>query len=177
MPGKTINQFLRQSVLDPKDLLVIAPCIAGSSTTDATANTYGDAKYVFAGDVATVGGAPTTSANIQASENLTAGDLVNIYTLAGAARVRKANATDATKPANGFVAASVLSGSSVAVYFSGQINGGRSGLTPGTTYWLDTTAGSITAAPPSSAGNLVQEVGVAVSATSLAFQPKTGVQL
>lgn len=117
------------------------------------------------------------SASIQASEALTAGQLVNLYTSAGAARIRKANATDSSKPANAFTLASISSGASGAIYFVGQIITGLSGLTPGTTYYLDTTGGAITATPPSSSGNGVQEVGVALSATTLLFHPKPMIEV
>lgn len=172
--AKGINTFSRRTPVDPKDLLVVLPCTAGSSTTDPTLNTYGDADCAFAGDL---GGSATPSASITASEDLAAGDLVNIWDNGGTANIRKANATDATKPAHGYVTAAVTSGSAGAVFFSGTINAHRSALTPGTVYWLDVTGGSVASAAPSSSGNLVQQIGVAISATQLVFQPTVGVQL
>ena len=41
--------------------------------------------------------------------------------------------------------------------------GGFSGLTPGSTYYLGATPGSITLTPPVAAGTIVQEVGFALS--------------
>lgn len=110
------------------------------------------------------------SAAATASEALTAGNVCNLYSSSGA-KVQKANATDLSKPANCFVLASVANGGSATVYFTGQVITGLSSLTPGATYWLDTTAGGITTTPPSGAGNGVQQVGVALSATSLMFAP------
>jgi hypothetical protein len=109
---------------------------------------------------------------IQASEALSLGNVCNVFTSTGAARVRKANATDTTKPANAFVTAATSSGAQAPVGFDGHVISGLSGLTPGTTYWLDTTGGAITATPPSGDGNGVQEIGVALSATTLLFHPK-----
>lgn len=110
---------------------------------------------------------------ITASEGLAAGDMVNVWNDSGTAKIRKANATDATKPAHGFVLAAVTSGLSGIFIGAGSINNKRSALTPGTAYYLDTAGGGITAVAPSSSGNLIQELGVALSATELAFAPKT----
>lgn len=109
-------------------------------------------------------GADTTS--IEASENLAAGDFVNIHESTGA-KVRKADASDATKPAHGFVLASVTSGNNATVYFEGE-NNQVSGLTAGAIQFLDTTtAGGTTETPPSTTGNIAQRLGVAKSATSM----------
>jgi hypothetical protein len=110
-------------------------------------------------------------AALVASENLASGAIVNIHTVSGAARAQNANATDDTKPAHGFVAAAVASGGTATVYFSGQINGALTGLTPGAVCYLDTSAGGIAATPPAGAGNMVQRLGVALSATQLLFVP------
>lgn len=108
------------------------------------------------------------AAVVVASEALAAGDVVNIWNNAGNSRVRKADATTAGKEAHGFVKAAVNNGSSATVYFEGS-NDQLSGLTAGPLY-LSTTAGAVTATPPSGAGNVVQRVGVAVSSTVLNFQ-------
>lgn len=116
------------------------------------------------------------SATIQASEAISAGNIVNLYTSGGAARIRKANATDISKPANAFAPAAISSGASGAIYFVGQIITGLTSLTPGTVYYLDTTGGALTATPPSSVGNGVQQVGIALSATTLLFNPQPMVE-
>jgi hypothetical protein len=107
---------------------------------------------------------------------LSAGNVCNIYASSGA-KVRKANATDTSKPANCFVLAAFGSGVAATVYFAGQIITGLVGLTAGATYWLDTTGGAITVTPPSGAGNGVQEIGIALSTTTLLFNPKVMVGL
>ena len=115
------------------------------------------------------------TATIASSENLSAGDFVNVWNDGGTAKVRKADATSAGKHAHGFVLAAVTSPANATVYFEGT-NTGVSGLTPGDQY-LATTAGGATATAPSSAGNVVQKLGVATSATSLNFEPQQPIVL
>lgn len=113
--------------------------------------------------------------SIQASENLTAGDIVNLWSNAGSLRVRKADATTAGKEAHGFVQSAITSGASGVVTFDGSISG-LSGLTVGPVY-LSTTPGGVTGTVPSTAGNVVQQVGYATSATTLVFEMGTPVTL
>lgn len=102
---------------------------------------------------------------IASSENLAAGDLVNIWNDGGTAKVRKADASAAGKEAHGFVLDAVTSPANATVYFEGT-NDQVTGLTPGPQY-LSTTAGIATATPPSTTGQVVQRVGVATAATSI----------
>lgn len=112
---------------------------------------------------------------IQASENLSAGNLVNIWDSGGQFRVRKADASVAGKEANGFVLASVTSGQNAQVYLEGTITG-LAGLLPGR-YYLATTPGEITASAPAGSGNVVQYIGEAVSTTEVTFERNDGVIL
>lgn len=122
-------------------------------------------------------GSAVATASLVAGENLAAGAIVNLYSNAGSCEMRNANATDATKPAHGFVLTAVAAGASGNFYTEGQIDNSLSGLTPGDPYWLDTSAGGVTTAPPSGAGNLVQKVGIALSATELLVMIGVGVKL
>jgi hypothetical protein len=108
------------------------------------------------------------------SEAITAGALVNFFLVSTTWTARNANATDATKPAQGFVTASTTSPANATAYFPGQIVTGVSGLTPGPVF-LSTTSGAVSSTAPSTAGNLVQQVGYALSATSFVFQPAPGI--
>lgn len=101
-----------------------------------------------------------------ASENLTAGNFVNIWDDAGTLKVRKADATVAGKEADGYVLANVTSPADATVYFD-AINSALSALTLGAVYYLSTTPGAATATAPSASGNVVQELGKAVSATEI----------
>jgi hypothetical protein len=107
---------------------------------------------------------------LPASENLAAGDLVNVWNDSGTAKARKADATTAGKEANGFVLSAVTLGNNATVYFDGT-DTQLAGLTPGSVYYLATTAGGIATAPPSGYGNVLQRVGRALSATELTFEP------
>lgn len=108
------------------------------------------------------------------SEAITAGALVNLFLVSTTWTARNANATDATKPAMGFVLAGTSSPNNTTVYFPGQIVTGVSGLTPGPVF-LSATSGAVSSTAPSTAGNLVQQVGYALSATSFVFQPAPGI--
>jgi hypothetical protein len=121
-----------------------------------------------------VGVGPDT-ASIQASENLAAGDFVNVWSDSGNFRVRKADATTTGKFANGFVLANVTSGNNATVYFEGT-NTQVTSVTPGRLY-LDTTAGAWTATAPNASGNVVQAIGVGTNATSINFEPEAPVVL
>lgn len=157
---------------------VLDSTIVNSKTTSAGA---GDAGKIPALDAAgrldstmlPVGiGADTAS--ITTSEALAAGDLVNIWNSTGA-KARKADATVAGKEAHGFVLAAFGSGVPATVYFEGT-NTGVTGLTPGPLF-LSTTAGIASSVAPSAAGNIVQRIGFATSATALNFQSQTPVTL
>ena len=120
-------------------------------------------------------GAETITAT--ASEALTAGNFVNVYNNAGTPNVRKSDATTAGKEANGFVLAGVSSGASATVYMSG-LNTQLTGLTVGR-YVISTTPGAVVAiaSAPATAGNVVQEIGAAISATTISFKPQEPVTL
>jgi hypothetical protein len=77
--------------------------------------------------------------SIQASENLAAGDPVNVHSVGGAARVRKADASSG-KEAHGFVLVSVTSGQTATVLFEGT-NTAATGLTPGARVYLGAAVG------------------------------------
>lgn len=107
---------------------------------------------------------------LPATENLAAGDFVNIYDAAGTASVRKADASAGQgKRAHGYVLAAVTSGQNATVYFEAA-NGQRTGLTAGLTYVLSNVApGGVLplASAPSTAGHILQPLGVATSATEI----------
>lgn len=114
------------------------------------------------------------TAVITASEALAAGDWVNVWDSTGA-KVRKADATTAGKEVHGFVLAAVASGASATVYFEGT-NTQVTGQVPGPVY-LQTAAGQGGATVPTTAGNVVQRIGTAVSATAVNFEGGPAVTL
>ena len=98
-----------------------------------------------------------------AGEALSAG---NIVYFSGSGTVLKADSTAIAKAGRGYVNAAVLNGGTATVFFD-DTNTGLTGLTPGATYYLDTTAGGVTTTPTTTTGQIVQEIGFATSATSL----------
>lgn len=105
-----------------------------------------------------------------ASEDLAAGDLVNLWDNAGTISLRKADASTAAKRAHGMTLAAFLTGASVTAYKDGAVTG-LSGLTKGAEYYLSTTPGGLAlvaaVAGYTSSGNLVQHIGVAESTSKL----------
>jgi len=122
-------------------------------------------------------GLAAESRAMTASEALSAGNLVNFFNNGGTINARKADATATGKQANGFVLAAIASGASGTVYPEEAVITGLSGLTIGATYFLHTTAGGLTTTAPSASGNVVQEVGIALSATELLFRPRQPVTI
>lgn len=121
-----------------------------------------------------VGVAPEVTL-LTASENLAAGDFVNIWNNGGTANVRKADATTQGKEAHGYVLASFSSASTATVYLEGT-NTAVTSATPGNVF-LSTTAGGFTSTAPSGSGNVVQRLGVATSATTINFEPQQPITL
>lgn len=114
--------------------------------------------------------------SIQASENLAAGDYVNVHTVSAAARIRKADATSAGKEADGFVLAAVTSGQNGDVYFEAT-NNQVTGQTAGGDVFLSTTPGAGTATCPTGTGNVQQRLGKAISTTAVNFERGTPIVL
>lgn len=102
--------------------------------------------------------------SILASEAISAGAYINIWSNSGTANIRNADNTTSGKEAHGFVLSAVSSGTNGTVYFIGN-NTAVTGQTVGDVFLG--TVGSATSTAPSSSGNAVQRLGVATSATSI----------
>jgi hypothetical protein len=113
-------------------------------------------------------GAETQS--IICSEALAAGDYVNIYNNTGTPNCRKADATASAKRCHGYVLTGYTSGQSALVYTDGK-NNQNTALTAGDVYLSASTPGKATNTAPSAATQIVQKLGVAVSATEVNFDP------
>lgn len=140
----------------PRTYYIVAVNAAGSASPEGPIN------------ITTAAGAAIT---LIAAANLSAGQIVNIFSSGGAAKVQPADVADDTKGADGFVSSAVTSGNPATVYVRGATIAGLLSLTPGATYWL-AASGAITATEPSSGWN--QVVGKALSATTLLFDPQQG---
>lgn len=106
------------------------------------------------------------------SENIAAGDYVNLYSNAGVLTARKADASAASagKIAHGFVLAATVSPAVANVYRLGK-NGQVSGKTVAAQQWLSgVTPGGTVEAAPSTSGYSVQSLGIAISATNIDTQ-------
>jgi len=98
-----------------------------------------------------------------------------VYKNSTTSQVDLADATDDTKNCIGLVGEASIAASATGYIQTGEsltmadwtIIIGSTNLTPGADYYLDTTAGKLTATAPSTSGNITQLVGKAVSATEL----------
>lgn len=106
---------------------------------------------------------------IATSENLAAGDFVNLHNSTGI-KARKADASSSAKWAVGFVLAGVTAPANATIYAVSNKNTQLSGRTVGALQYLSTTPGGVTETAPSAAGNVVQCLGCAESATEMVFQ-------
>ena len=118
----------------------------------------------------------STTANIVVSENVVEGDLVNIWNSTGTVKARKASAA-LQYQAHGFVLANATASAVALVYFSGINDRVVASMNIATTQYLTITAGKTGNAAPTLAGNIVQEVGLAVASNVLIFGPKTPILL
>lgn len=124
----------------------------------------------------------TTSGVYLWGASLTTGTTVEDYqrtttAVAVAGTVGLADATTEGKYARGYSKYTLLSGEYGTFFLAGNIMTGSSGLIPGNSYYLSTTAGNmvISSAAPSTqgSGQVFQKVGVALSTTTLMFNPET----
>lgn len=105
--------------------------------------------------------------NVEAFENLAAGDYVNLFLDGGVIKARLAdNSND--RPAHGYVDDTVTAASNVNVFFEGS-NTNLSGLTIGTRQFLGTVGQTISTPldPTVVTGDLHQLLGIAISATEI----------
>jgi len=100
---------------------------------------------------------------------LAANDVVYIHLVTTTLTADKADATNGTKRAQGYVKDVAEAGANVTVYLDGELPG--TGLTPGAKYYLTTTPGTVSATAPTGSGNMVQCVGEAVGEAEIKFDP------
>lgn len=118
----------------------------------------------------------TSVNNIQASQAIAAQDFVNVYDAGGSTlRVRKADATDPDKFANGFAPAAIANGAMGLVTFNGL--NAASVNAAAVVYLSDTTPGSFQTSPPTAAGHIVQPLGPALPGQGIPFTLQPAVTL
>ena len=108
-------------------------------------------------------GVGADSNSLTAGEALAGGDFIYILTNG---TVMKSDSTAFAKRAMGYVLTSVLNAGTATVFYD-ENNSALSALTPGANYYLSATPGLATTTAPTTAGQFVQVLGVATSATSL----------
>jgi hypothetical protein len=110
--------------------------------------------------------------NKPATEAIAAGALVNVWLSGSTPSIRNADNTSAGKPAVGFCPAAIASGASGTVYYSGIITG-LTGLTVGSEYYLGTVGGVVLGSSlPTNTGTIIQSIGIALTTTTLQFNPQ-----
>ena len=114
---------------------------------------------------------------ILASEAIGAGKFVNVYLNASTLNVRLADASNPAKEANGFVLEAVDNAANATVYFRGT-NNEQSGLTVGATQFLSaSTPGNATNTPPSTGGQIVQQLGKSTASTEIQVSIEQPIEL
>lgn len=103
-------------------------------------------------------------------ENVGIGDVVQAFDDGGTLKVRKASAASGAplKPMHGWMEEAGVAAETKKVHFgNGPMVRTAHGFTPGNTLWLSTTAGLLTATPPSGTGQIVQLVGRAIDVNTI----------
>lgn len=145
---------------DLKEELAIGSS-SGSGDANKIVKTGSDGKI----DGTLIPGSETLS--LTASENLTAGDWVNVWDDGGTAKMRKADASNGmSHECHGFVLETITSGATGKFYGEG-INTQVTGLTIGDNYFLSTTPGAETDTAPTTSGHILQKLGIAVGTTAI----------
>jgi hypothetical protein len=107
-----------------------------------------------------------------ASEDLVAGNFINIWLDTATLRVRKADSSNGRR-ANGFVLDAVTSGATATVILQG-LNTALTALDPTQIYYLGTNGG-ITTNPPTANNAIIQDLGYATATGELNFEFNTPV--
>ena len=143
----------------------VTPLTTSAGATDALKIVQTNAAGQIDGTLLP-GGIGPDSVTVLAASALTAGQQVTIFNNAGTANVRPAIATGIANESHGYVLAAFGAGVQATVFFDDN-NTAVTGLTPGVQYLSATVAGGVSITPPTTAGQIVQRIGIATSATSL----------
>lgn len=114
------------------------------------------------------------SLDIVTTEVIAAGAFCNIWNSTGT-KVRNADASNG-REAHCFTITGGGSGATITCYFE-TTNTAVTSKTPGATQFLAATPGAATETAPSTAGQIVQRLGVATSATTINFEPQPPITL
>lgn len=110
------------------------------------------------------------------SDNLSPGNLVNLWVDGGVLKARKANASLGYR-ASGFVLDAGSVGNTIQVSMEGSMVG-LGAIVPGLPYFLsESTPGTHSDSPPTSSDFILQEIGTGRSLDSISFEPQSPVLL
>lgn len=131
----------------------------------------------FAGNPVTLLSGNLNRLYVTAEEDVLFGAAISLHSLTGSLTIRNADATDNSRPCDGFCSTpnGILSGAVGEV----QLHSGVAfvgGLTIGARYYLSAVAGNYSATPAVGAGNIEQYLGVAITPTQLAFNSQYWIQ-
>jgi hypothetical protein len=166
------------SNIPPSLFPFLKPIYIGFQNIIQTLITYGGIAPRNPGSILTSNNDPTAIlANnthrfyTQATETIFQGAAINLVSVLGTLQVQNANATDGTKPCDGFCSQSggIPAGGVGEVILNDGVNNALTGLSVGTRYFLATSSGGYTSLSPSGPGTLSQELGIAITTTSLRF--------
>ena len=163
MPGQKFIAIIANKLKEIAGLQISAGAADANKLISTNSVGVIDVTLLPPGIGAEVVNAPTT-------ENIAAGDFVNLYQNSGVISLRKADASTNTKPVNGFVIANSTYPANATMYILGTANNFRTGLTIGNEYVLSKTVpGGVTDISTfvGTAGNILQPIGKAISATSM----------
>jgi hypothetical protein len=109
---------------------------------------------------------------VEATVDISYGQLIDLYDGGGVLKARLADASGHSAPCKAFCSepSGITSGATGNVTLRGFISIG--GVTPGTVYWLSTTAGSMTSSKPTGGGNFQQVIGFGLDTTTIYFNPE-----
>jgi hypothetical protein len=110
---------------------------------------------------------------VPASVAINRGQAVNLFNNAGVLSARLAVASSAATLLHAIANTTVIAGATVELnLFTGLLDS-IGGLTMGSTYYLSTVAGAVQEVRPSGAGQVIQSMGLALGASTLAFNAST----
>ena len=166
----SISQGAAPPVRDLTPIVSSVVCGAGENMS-AEIEHYGDGALRPTAGPDEIGAFPCVwdGAALLVSEDIDAGDLINIWNDGGVAKARKADQSD-SRPSHGWADDFGSVGDAVRVRTFGSTNSRLAGLSPGSEYWLAEDGGLDT---NSGASPIAQKVGIALSVSELLFLPET----
>lgn len=113
---------------------------------------------------------------VVAGVTLTYGEPVNLFSHSGVINAKAASSTPTVAPCHGFCGSrSGISSGSTGLIILGPNIINLTGLTVGSNYWL-AGGGTIATSPDTTAGDIEQYLGIALSTTQLFVNPSTWIQ-